>query len=265
MDRRDIRRWTGRTAVVGAESPWALGAAVAHYVDATDTRPPVTDPPPEPDEPEDSETGDASPREKRFEIVATVLLALTALATAWSSYQASLWDGIQSSNYTQASAARTEASQNHTEANQFRLGDLSVFENFVDATLDGDTELADFYRQRFRDEFEPAYEAWIALDPFTNPVAPPSPLAMPAYRLADDQEAKDLNARAEAKFKEGEDANNYSDTYTAATLFFAAALFFAAISERFSYVRARASLLGMAVLGLIGGTILMATQPVTGG
>jgi hypothetical protein len=215
--------------------------------------------------PGDSETHEVSGREKRFEIVATVLLALTALATAWSGYQASLWDGIQSSNYTQASALRTRASQKLTEANQFRLGDLSVFENFIDATLDGDTELANFYRQRFRDEFEPAYEAWSALDPLTNPESPPSPLAMPEYQLADDQEAADLTARAEAKFKEGEDANNFSDTYTAATLFFAAALFFAAISERFSYQRARATLLGLAVVGLIAGTTVMLTQPVTSG
>jgi hypothetical protein len=261
----------------GSRIPRRLPAPLPNYVVATHARPcPVTDPQPEnaePEEredsetaePEDSETGDTSPRERRFEIVATVLLAVTALATAWSGYQASLWDGIQSSNYTQASAARTEASQNHTEANQLRLGDLSVFENYVDATLDGDTKLADFYRHRFRDEFEPAFAAWIALDPFTNPDAPTSPLAMPEYRLADDQKAQELTTDAEAKFNEGEDANNNSDTYTAATLFFAAALFFAAISERFSYVRARASLLGMAVLGLIGGTILMLTQPVTTG
>ena len=102
--------------------------------------------------------------------------SLTALATAWSGYQASLWDGIQSSNYTQASAARTEASQNHTEANQFRLGDLSVFENFVDATLDGDTELADFYRQRFRDEFEPACAGVDRPRPVHQPGCPAEPV-----------------------------------------------------------------------------------------
>jgi hypothetical protein len=225
----------------------------------------VSDPPTDTGAPQDAETNGVSGREKRFEIVATVLLALTALATAWSGYQASLWDGIQSSNYTQASALRTRAAQKLTEANQFRLADLGVFENYIDATIDGDTELADFYRQRFRDEFEPAYEAWTALDPLTNADAPPSPLAMPEYRLADDQEATDLTARAEAKFSEGEDANSDSDTYTAATLFFAAALFFAAISERFSYVRARASLLGLAGVGLIVGTTLMLTQPVTSG
>jgi hypothetical protein len=225
----------------------------------------VTDAPAETADPQQPDGGGTNRTERRFEIVATILLALTALATAWSGYQAALWDGVQSSNYTQASAARTEASQNHTEANQFRLGDLSVFENYIDATIGGDAQLADFYRQRFRDEFEPAYQAWIALDPFSNPDAPASPLAMPEYQLADDREAKELNDRAEAKFNEGEDANRYSDAFTATTLFFAAALFFAAISERFSYQRARAALLGMAAVGLVGGTVLMVTQPVTTG
>jgi hypothetical protein len=226
---------------------------------------PVSDAPDGGGAPGDSATHEVSGRERRFEIVATVLLALTALATAWSGYQASLWDGIQSSDYTQASALRTQGSLKHTEANQFRLADLSVFENFIDATVDGDTQLADFYRQRFRDEFEPAFEAWNALDPLSNPDAPPSPLAMPEYELADDQEATDLINRAEAKFNDGEDANSISDTYTATTLFFAAALFFAAISERFSYVPARATLLGLAAVGLIVGAGLMLTQPVTAG
>ncbi len=118
---------------------------------------------------------EVSRHEKRLEIFATVLLAVAALATAWSGYQASLWDGIQSSNYTQASAARTNSAQKHTEANQYRLADLSVFENYIDASLDGDTVLADFYRQRFSEALEPAFEAWNALEPETNPDAPPSP------------------------------------------------------------------------------------------
>ena len=203
--------------------------------------------------------------ERRFEILATVLLAVAALATAWSSYQASLWDGIQSSSYTQASAARTNAAQKLTEANQVRLADLSVFENFVDASLAGNAELADFYRVRFRDEFEPAYEAWIALEPETNPDAPPSPLAMPEYQLAQEREARDLTDRAEARFAEGEAANTDSDIYTASTLLFASALFFIAISERFEYRRARVSLLAFAGVGLIAGMAVALTQPITWG
>jgi hypothetical protein len=64
-----------------------------------------------------------------------------------------------------------------------------VFENYIDALIDGDEELAEFYRTRFRDEFEPAFDAWIALDPLENPDAPPSPLGMPEYQLADDATA----------------------------------------------------------------------------
>jgi hypothetical protein len=213
-----------------------------------------------PDHPRDAEV---SRSEKGLEIFATALLAVAALATAWSGYQASLWDGIQSSNYTQASAARTEAAEKHTEANQHRLGDLSVFENFIDASLTGDTEVADFYRTRFSPEFEPAYEAWVALDPQTNPDAPASPLAMSEYQPPQEQESAELTARAEAKFADGETANTYSDIYTASTLFFASALFFAAISERFDYRRARIALLAFACVGLIAGIAVALTQPIT--
>jgi hypothetical protein len=206
-----------------------------------------------------------SANERRIEIIAVVILALTALATAWSGYQASLWDGIQSSNYTQASGSRTNAAQQRTEANQFRLADLTVFENHVDALIDGDDELAEFYRQRFREEFTPAYEAWIALDPLENLDAPASPLAMPEYQLAADQTAEELETRADQLFEEGEAANNYSDVYTLSTLLFAMVLFFAAISERFEVRRVRIAMLAFAGIGLVAGLLVALGQPITSG
>jgi hypothetical protein len=206
-----------------------------------------------------------SSREKRLEIFAVVLLAMTALVTAWSGFQASLWDGIQSSNYTQASGARTNAAQARTEANQFRIADLTVFENYIDALLDGDQQLAEFYRQRFGPEFSVAYEAWQALDPLNNEDAPASPLTMPEYQLAPDQHARELEARADTLFEEGEDANNHSDVYTLTTLLFAVVFFFAAISERFQYPPARLGLLTLGGIGLIAGLAIAVGQPVTSG
>jgi hypothetical protein len=88
---------------------------------------------------------------------------------------------------------------------------------------------------------------------------------MPEYQLAPEQEAADLTARAEATFTDGEDANTYSDVYTASTLFFASALFFAAISERFTYKRARISLLVISAGGLVAGFAVVLTQPITSG
>jgi hypothetical protein len=48
-------------------------------------------------------------------------------------------------------------------------------------------------------------------------------------------------------------------------LFFASALFFAAISERFDYRRAWLSLLACAAIGLIAGSALALSQPITSG
>ena len=203
--------------------------------------------------------------EKRMEIVTVIILAVAALATAWSGYQASLWDGIQSSNYTQASGSRTNAAQQRTAANQFRLADLSMFENYIDAVLEENEDVADFYLQRFRDEFRVAYDDWIALDPLTNPDAPPSPFAMEDYQLSQDAEAKRLESRADELFTEGEEANTISDVYTLTTLLFAAVLFFAAISERFEYVRAQVILLVIASVGLVAGITIAAGQPITAG
>lgn len=201
----------------------------------------------------------------RWEIVIVVILGVTALATAWSGYQASLWNGIQSSNYSQASGARTNAAQLRTTANQYRLADLTVFQNYIDAVIRGDEEIATFYRDRFRDEFDVAFQAWIALKPLENPSAPPSPLAMPEYVLAADQAAREFEARADALFAEGERANDHSDTYTLTTLLFAVVLFLAAVAQRFQYPRARVALLGLAAVALASGLAVALLQPITRG
>lgn len=45
------------------------------------------------------------------EVVATVILALVTLATAWSGYQSARWGGEQSTKYSQAGALRTESTR----------------------------------------------------------------------------------------------------------------------------------------------------------
>ena len=203
--------------------------------------------------------------ERRFEIVSTIILSLAALATAWAGYQASLWDGNQSSDYGKASGLRTMAAQKATEANEYRLADLTVFENYVDARLSGNERLTDFYRTRFRPELEVAYEAWVQLDPWTSSDAPPSPLAMSEYQLESEAESQELLAEAESTFATGEESNTISDVFTLGTLLFAASLFFAAISERFEVVGPRATLVGISAIALVVGVIVVVAQPVTTG
>jgi hypothetical protein len=202
--------------------------------------------------------------ERRFEILATILLSVAALATAYSGYQASLWDGIQSSDYTQASSARVQATQKQAEGNQYRLADLTVFEAYLEADASGETGLAEFYRDRFSEEFASAYAAWVELDP-DDADTPRSPLAMEGYSTPADREAADLHALADQRFQSGEVANDNSDAFTLATLLFAMVLFFAAVSERFQHVPSRSVLLGLGALALVAGTAVSLGQPVTTG
>ncbi len=225
----------------------------------------MTEPDPNAVTPDEGIRPFVSRREKRLEIITVVILGFAALSTAWSGYQASLWDGIQSSYYSQAGGARTNAAQQRTAANQFRLADLSVFENYIDATLLDRPEVADFYFQRFRDEFRVGFDAWMALDPLNNPDAPPSPFAMPEYQLSQEAEGDRLEARADELFAAGEDANTISDVYTLTTLLFAAVLFFAAMAERFEYLGAQISLLVIAGIGLVVGLSIALGQPITSG
>jgi hypothetical protein len=116
---------------------------------------------------------------QRIEVLATVLLAVGAVATAWSGYQATRWNGEQAkasgtTNKIRIDAARAQGlSQAQTQI------DVATFTQWVDAYALDRTELADFYFKRFRTEFRPAVEAWIATRPLKNAKAPLTPFAMP--------------------------------------------------------------------------------------
>src|SRR3954464_3950651 len=120
--------------------------------------------------------GEAVPRtERRLELVAVLLMSLTTVLTAWCGYQAALWSSEQSQHYARASATRIKAQQQSTAAGQLRIDDLLYFNGWLDANRANDEQLAGIYRRRFRPEFVPAFRAWLAQKPFTNPAAVPGP------------------------------------------------------------------------------------------
>ena len=117
------------------------------------------------------------------EIVATVLLAFAAVATAWSSYQATRWNGENTKASGQVNVLRIDAARAQGLAEGQTQVDIATFIQWVNATANDDEELADFYTERFRPEFRPAFDAWLATDPLTNSDAPPTPFAMDEYQL----------------------------------------------------------------------------------
>jgi len=121
----------------------------------------------------------------------------------------------------------------------------------------------DFYRRRFREEFEPAFEAWVATRPLRNPRAPLSPFAMPEYKLEATAEAERLEQQAAASSHEVKRNIQRADDYLLAVVLFAVSLFFAALSTRLHTFDARAALLGLGFVLFLGTVIWLVTQPVS--
>jgi len=148
---------------------------------------------------------------------------------------------------SEANALLIRVTQSNTVAGQQRLFDLSLFNQWLNVHVSDTTQLTKVYEVRFRPEFRPAFEAWLAKDPFNNPNAPPGPLYMPQYAISEGEEAKQLAADAERLFTEGEDANQISDNYVLNGVFLAVCLFFLAIGERFKGMPVRVAVLIMAI------------------
>jgi len=200
--------------------------------------------------------------ERLLELYAILLLSLTTLATAWSGYQAARWSGEQSQSFARASTMRIKSQAQSTQAGQLRIDDLVMFNSWLDAREAGNRKLAAIYRRRFRPEFVPAYDAWIAQRPFTTEAAVPGPLYMPEYRLPETARAAEFDARADELYREGTEAKTNDDRYILSTLFFAAVLFFAGISLRLEWRRLRYVVLGMAAALLLSGVGYVLTLPV---
>jgi hypothetical protein len=205
---------------------------------------------------------DAGRGASRADLIATVLLSAATVLTAWSAFQASKWNGVQADRTNQAAASRTESVRASTQAGQLRVIDATVFTAWLTATDQRQTGLADQLAERFRPEFDIAFRAWQATSPLTNPSAPPTPFAMPEYRLATAQRAADLDARAASEVREASAAGERADNYVLLTVLFAAVLFFGAMSIRFEASSIQVPLLAAAILVFVVSAIITATYPI---
>jgi hypothetical protein len=199
----------------------------------------------------------------RAEVVATVLLSLAAVATAWSSYQAARWNGEQTKTASRVNAVRIEAARAQGLAEAQTEVDVATFIAWVDASGTHDGELAEFYEARFRDEFKPAFEAWLATEPLTTPDAPETPFAMDEYKLEAGQQAKDLDAKEQALAAKVRRNILRSTNYVLGVVLFAVVLFFAGMSTKLEGRGPRTAMLVVGSIIFIGAVIRIATFPIS--
>jgi hypothetical protein len=196
-----------------------------------------------------------------FSLLVTVVLSAAGLATSWAGFQASLWNGSQAVHGSRATSMRTNSTRASTAGGQQRIVDVQLFTGWLAAYATHDLPLADFYEQRFRPEFKPAFRAWVASRPLHSTTAAPTPFELPEYHLARDVEAQHFSRAADEETAASQHANNVSDGYVFDAIILAMVLFFGSTSQRIERERLRVILLGIAIALCVAGVYRLITSP----
>jgi hypothetical protein len=199
--------------------------------------------------------------ERRLEILEAILLAVVAIATAWSGFQAAKWDGENARGYGLASKLRTEATQAWTLGGQQKIFDSAQFSAWLEAETEGKKKLAALYARRFSPEYSVAFNAWIRAGGLTNPKAPPGPSFTPEYHNSGYTQAARLNAEAGVAFEAGTEARHHGDDFVRVTVLFATVLFLIAVGQRFKLHGPRTGLFGVSLVLLVFALYLVFTYP----
>ncbi len=195
------------------------------------------------------ESGDTSQsRLEVIEIIEAAILALVAVATAWRGYQAAKWAGNRAEQYAEANRLRVTAEGLATLAGQERIYDSDTFNVWLAARLDGKEKEAEFFERRFRDEYRPAFTAWLKTDPFNNNQAPPGPIFMSDYHNAKHEQFLALGKQAADVADRGTKSGETGDQYVRITVLLATVLLITAIGQRFRFKAARVAFMILAFL-----------------
>lgn len=211
------------------------------------------------------------------DLLATLVMAIAAVLTAWSAFQSDQWGDQMSFSLAQGSASRTEATRIYTRAGQLSEVDVSSYYAWLEAIqAEGVFEASDpgseytpipetlswFVYERFRPEFRIAFDAWIETRPLVNSDAPPTPFAMPEYVVPEELEAQELEAAADAKFAEAQAADANDDKYVLSTIVFALVFLFAGMSTKMRSRLGQNLMLGFGIAILVVVIVYMFTVPV---
>jgi hypothetical protein len=191
-----------------------------------------------------------------IEIVTVVLLAVATVGSAWSAYQVSQWNGVETDDARASAVLRIESSREYALATQIVSYDSATVAQYAAAVSDGNQNLQNFLRDTLvRPGFVPVFERWEAQ--VAAGQTPTNLLADEEYLGALFAESEALDAEAGEASLRAEEAGANGDDYIQLTLFFASALFFAGITASFNSRLPRiVLLLGSATILAVAGVLL---------
>lgn len=205
-----------------------------------------------------------------LEMIIAIILGITAVLTAYASWQSSLYGGNQATNYTKGTAMIGEANSMYNEAAQYISQDMNTWNIISGLRVDAafaeyKGEADDMERAQYKieqvmadnvnDEFAAAIDWADAQTDYA------SPFDMEGYLDSYYIEANATYEEGEATIEEGQKANSLGDKLGLVTVIFAVVLFILGIVSTFKNPKTKMVVTGVSILAMVFGLIMMLSVP----
>lgn len=226
------------------------------------------------DETNESKTGakdDSEHKSERIEIIVAILLGITAVATAWASWQGALHGSQQDQKYTIVNNLTAEANSLYNEGMQNLNQDMLVWNQLSGLQIDlefaedkGDAEevekieykigqiMDDSVSEEYHNAITWAEEQEGFATPFDNK----------EYVDTYFEASWEKFDEAETTMKAGDANNTHGDNQGLVTVIYAVVLFLLGINSTFKQLKTKYVVLGISGVGFVIATVLMFTIPI---
>lgn len=203
----------------------------------------------------------------RTELIIVILLGLVSLGTAYVSFEASLYGGIQQSSYTKGNNLETEAESLYLEGNQQftqdsqtiqQLAVLKVAADAGDATAQAQFE--QLYFVAVSAELDAAIQSAAQLDA-DEPDFYHDPQADEDYQAALFGAYGEKSAEGEELIAKGDEANGHGDRLTLSTVLMAITLFLLGVAAVLRRPRTQIVIAAIGMTIFTGAAIFASTVP----
>jgi hypothetical protein len=198
----------------------------------------------------------------RLEVCNTIILAVSTLAVAWCSYQAALWNGIQTFKLAESNKYSRLAQQKLIQSGQNKGMEEAVMITFINAALSKDSVKMNYILRGVRPELANILSNWKS-HAFGTTAGPLNPMVMPEYeaimekRLA---ESENMSEQAALMFSSAQIANLNGDRYSLFTVLFSMVLFLGAITTKLARIHVRLLLTIVSAIICLGSLVLIVTN-----
>lgn len=205
-----------------------------------------------------------------LEIIIVALLGITAVLTAYASWQASLYDGNQASSYTQSTSTFGEANSMYNEAAQYIAQDMATWNEISDLRTDliyaqDNNDAAEEERLQYKldvimynnvdDHLQGAIDWADAQTDYA------SPFDQEGFYESYYTDADAMYAQGQAYMDDGSNYNDLGDKQGLVTVIFSVVLFLLGIVSTLKNVKIRIAVTALSFFTLIYGFISMMSVP----